>query len=394
MTPQPPLFYLIAGEPSGDLLGARLMAGLKQRLGGEARFAGIGGEMMRAEGLDSLFPMAELSIMGLAEVVPRIPRILRRMKQTVADIEARHPAALITIDSSGFNGRIHRRLKALHSRTPRLHYVAPMVWAWREGRARHLGERIDLLMCLLPNEPDYFIRHGCPAQHVGHPVIESGAGQGDGDSFRSRHGLVGVAPLLCLLPGSRHNEVGKLLPVFEQTVARLAGRYPGLRVVVPTVETVAEAVSAAVRHWAVPVLVVRGARDKYDAFAACDAALAASGTVALELALAGLPNIITYKVSPLTAVAARRLLKVTFVNLVNLLMDRAVVPELLQENCRPDRLAEALVTLLEDPQARDAQRAGMAEAMRRLGLGQDSPSLRAADAVLADIGLKPMEDPS
>lgn len=386
----PPLFYMIAGEPSGDLLGARLMAGLKQRLGA-VRFAGVGGEMMRAEGLDSLFPMAELSIMGLAEVVPRIPRILMRLTQTVADIEARHPVALITIDSSGFNGRVHRRLKAAQSRVPRLHYVAPMVWAWREGRARHLGERIDLLMCLLPSEPEYFIRHGCPAVHVGHPVIESGAGQGDGPGFRARHGLGEAHPLLCILPGSRHNETGRLLPVFKDTVARLAARYPGLRVVVPTVETVADEVAAAVRAWAVPVLVVRGTQEKYDAFAACDAALAASGTVALELALAGLPNAITYKLSPLTSLVARRLVKLKYVNLVNILMNRLVVPELLLEDCRPDKLAAAAVVLLEDEAVCAAQRAGMAEAMRRLGLGQDSPSLRAADAVLTDIGLEPRE---
>ncbi len=386
-----PLFYIIAGEPSGDLLGARLMAGLAQRLGGEVRFAGIGGEMMRAQGLDSLFPMAELSIMGLAEVLPRLPRILKRLGQTVADITARRPVALITIDSSGFNGRIHRRLKAAGSTVPRLHYVAPMVWAWRKGRAQHLGERVDLLMCLLPDEPDYFTRFGCQAVHVGHPVIESAAGQGDGAAFRARHGLDGVHPLLCILPGSRHNETGRLLPVFRDTVARLSGRYPGLRVVVPTVETVADEVTAAVRSWAAPTLVVRGTQEKYDAFAACDAALAASGTVALELALAGVPNAITYKLSPLTSLVARRLVKLKYVNLVNILMDQPVVPELLLEDCRPDLLAAAAMSLLEDEAVRTAQRAGLAEAMRRLGLGQDSPSLRAADAVLAAIGLTPTE---
>jgi lipid-A-disaccharide synthase len=387
-----PLFYLIAGEPSGDLLGGRLMAGLKERLGPNVRFAGIGGEMMREQGLDSLFPMAELSIMGLAEVLPRLPRILRRLRQTVADIEARQPVALITIDSSGFNGRVQRRLKAAGSVIPRLHYVAPMVWAWREGRARHLGERVDLLMCLLPNEPAYFTGHGCKALHVGHPVIESGAGQGDGAGFRARHGLAEASPLLCLLPGSRHNETGRLLPVFRDTIRRLAGRYPGLRVVVPTVETVAEEVTAAVRQWDAPTLVVRGAAERYDAFAACDAALAASGTVALELALAGLPNLITYKLSPLTALAARRLIKLKYVNLVNILMDQPVVPELLLEDCRPDRLADAVGSLLDDPALRAGQRAGMAEAMRRLGLGQDRPSLRAADAVLTAIGLRPTEN--
>lgn len=382
-----PLFYLIAGEPSGDQLGARLMAALRQRLGGRLRFAGIGGEMMAEQGLASLFPQAELAIMGLAEVLPRIPRILKRLDQTVADIARRQPVALITIDSWGFTGRVHKRLKAAGLAVPRLHYVAPMVWAWKEKRSRQLAERVDLLLCLLPNEPPYFTRHGLKAVHVGHPVVECGAGDGDGAAFRARHGL-GEAPLVCVLPGSRHNEVSRLLPEFAGALALLKANHPGLQAVVPTVETVAEEVAAHVQTWPVPAVVVRGQSEKYDAFAAARAAMAASGTVALELAMAGLPNLIAYKLAPATAFLARRLIKLKYVNLVNILMDRPLVPELLLGDCRADRIAAEISRLMDDETARAAQIGGMAEAMRRLGRDADSPSLRAADVVLEAIACK------
>ena len=381
-----PLLYIIAGEPSGDLLGGRLMAALKEETAGRIVFAGVGGEAMRAQGLSSLFPMAELSVMGLAEVLPRVPGILRRLKQTVADIQARRPTAVITIDSWGFTGRVALRLKMAGSKIPRIHYVAPMVWAWREGRVRYLADRLDLLMTLLPNEPAYFRAAGLRAVHVGHPVIEGGAERGDGAVFRARHGIPAAAPLLCVLPGSRHSETSRLLAPMAGAVGLLAQRFPGLRVVVPTVETVAETVTAAVAGWPLPTVVVRGAAEKYDAFAAADAALAASGTVALELALAGLPAVITYKLSPVTAAIGRRLLKVRYVNLVNILLDRPVVPELLQERCRPAELAAAIGELLADGAAREAQRQGLREALAKLGHGGPSPSRRAARAVLEHIG--------
>lgn len=377
-----PLVYLVAGEPSGDLLGARLMAGLKEMTGGAIAFAGIGGEAMRAQGMTSLFPQADLAVMGVAEVIPRIPLILKRLSQTVADVEAKRPAVLVTIDSWGFTGRLAMRLKERGSRIPRVHYVAPMVWAWKEKRALKLARCIDLLMCLLPNEPPFFERVGLPAVHVGHPVLEGGADKGDGAAFRQRHGLDGDAPILCVLPGSRHSETSRLLGVFGDTAATLAERYPGLSVVVPTVETVAEEVRACVASWPMPVRVVHGLQERYDAFAASRAALAASGTVALELALAGVPMAIGYRVAPLTAFLARLLLKVRYVCLLNLLMDRAVVPEFLQEDCRTELLVPALAGLLDDGPVRQAQLDGNHEALIRLGLGGESPSRRAAAQVL------------
>lgn len=375
-----PLIYVIAGEPSGDLLAARLMAALSEMTGNRVTFAGIGGEAMRDAGLESLFPQADLAVMGLAEVVPRIPKILRRLDQTIADIVARRPDVVVTIDSWGFTGRVTKRLKALGLAIPRIHYVAPMVWAWKEKRVHQLAERVDRLLCLLPNEPAYFAATGLPAVHVGHAVLESGADRGDGAAFRRRYGIAADVPLLCVLPGSRRSETSRLLPVFSETVARLAETHPGLQIVVPTVETVAREVAEA--GWPVPATVVRGTAERYDAFNACGVALAASGTVALELALAGLPMVIGYRVNRLTGAIARRLLKVRYVCLLNLLMNRLVVPELLQEDCRADRLAPAVARLMDDPSARQEQLDGAREALARLGLGGESPSRRAAQQVL------------
>ncbi len=377
-----PLIYLVAGEPSGDLLGAYLIAALRREAGNGVRFAGVGGENMAGADLSSLFDLSDIAVMGFWEVLPRVPRVLRRVRETVIDITRHRPAALITIDSWGFTGRVNQAIRALHLPIIQIHYVAPMVWAWRERRAAHLVGRIDHLMTLFPHEPPYFERVGVPATCVGHPVIESGADQGDGAAFRRRCGLAATVPLLCVLPGSRQGEVRRLLPVLEAAVRQLTARRPDLHVVVPTVATVAEAVTSAVMHWPVPVTVVHGLGDKYDAFAAADVALAASGTVALELALAGVPTVVTYRVASLSAWLFRRLSRVRYVNLINLSLDRLVVPELLQERCRPVLLAAEVERLFDDTTIRAAQQADFRKALRQLGHGGPSPSLRAARLVL------------
>jgi len=382
-----PLIYLIAGEPSGDILAARLARALRQLTNGSVRFAGIGGEAMRREGIESLFPQADLAVMGFAEVVPRIPRILRRLDQTLADIHACRPDLIVTIDSWGFTGRVAKRLEAEGSPIPRLHYVAPMVWAWKEKRARQLAARVDRLLCLLPNEPPYFVEHGLKAVHVGHPVLERLGEHGDGAAFRARHGVAQDAPLLCLLPGSRHSETSRLLPVFLDAAQILVRRFPGLRLAVPTVETVAAEVAAAIEKSRVPAILV-DPDEKWDCFAACQAALAASGTVALELAVAGVPMVIAYKVAPMTAMIIRRLLTVEHVSLLNLVANRRVVPEFLQEDCRPEILAQAATPLLAGGEERDRQLSGCREALAALGVAGESPSLRAAREALSMIGDK------
>lgn len=389
-----PLIYIIAGEPSGDALGGRLMAALKNRTGSAVRFAGIGGERMAEQGLTSLVPLHELAIMGVAEVLPRARNIFRRVRETIADIRRLRPAAIVTIDSSGFTWRVAQGLRKQGETLPLIHYVAPMVWAWRGGRARRMARWYDHLMVLLPFEPPYFEAVGLSCSYVGHPVIESGADSGNGPRFRAQHGISETAPLLALLPGSRRGEVRRLLPVFAATVTRIAPRYPDLRIVIPVTETVAHMVGEAVASWPVPVILVRGETDKYDAFAASNVALAASGTVALELAMAKLPAVIAYRLNPLTHTVVRRMVKIDYVHLLNLILGREAVPELIQDYCTPERLGAAVTHLMDDRGAREQQIAACQQALLQLGLGSISPSRRAADEVLAIIAArKPKSSP-
>ncbi|MDK9720240.1 MAG: lipid-A-disaccharide synthase [Rhodospirillales bacterium] len=375
-------FFIVTGEPSGDFLASRLMAALSLATQGEVQFQGVGGENMTAQGLDSLFPIADLSVMGLVEVLPRLPLILKRLDQTLAAIERFRPHAIITVDSWGFTGRLARALKRKGSTVPRIHYVAPMVWAWKEGRSKSVARLVHRLLTLFPNEPPYFQKHELDTLCVGHPVIESGADGGDAEAFRQRHGLSADTPLLAVLPGSRPGEIKRLLPVFEQAVARIAATHPGLVALLPTVDTVASSVTHAVADWPLPTLVLRGLAEKYDAFAAARAGMAASGTVALELAMARLPHVVAYKMNPVTVAMARRLFKIPYINLSNLLLDRMAVPELVQEDCTPERLADEVLALMDEGDRRRQQIDDLDEAMRRLGQGGASPSQRAAQAVL------------
>jgi lipid-A-disaccharide synthase len=375
-----PLVFLIAGEASGDNLAARLMAALRRQTQGRVKFAGVGGDAMAREGLDPLFPMAELSLMGLAEVVPHLPRLWRRLRQTVAEIERLRPQAVVTVDSPDFSFRVARRIGALG--IPRVHYVAPTVWAWRPGRARRLAVTIDHLLALLPFEPRHFEGSGLPCSFVGHPVVESGADRGDATAFRSRHGLAPDATVISVLPGSRETEVRRLLPTFEGALRLLAESRPDLTVAVSTVEALRDQVAAAVEAWPMPCMVLTDPAEKYDAFATSRAAVAKSGTVTLELALAGVPMVVCYRVSAVTAFLARRLVHVDHVALVNLLADRPFVPELLQEACTPRAIAEAMAPLLDDEATRAAQRAGLREVVGRLGGASPAPSERAAQVVL------------
>ncbi len=368
------LIYLVAGEPSGDVLGARLMAALRARRP-DLTFAGIGGTRMAAEGLTSRFPIEELALMGLLEVVPRLWQLRRRLAETAADIAARRPAVLVTIDSPGFTLRLLRAVAPLGIR--RAHYVAPQVWAWREGRVRHYPGLWDRLLCLLPFEPAFFARHGLPATFVGHPVLESGAQGGDGMRFRTRHGLSTDARVVTVMPGSRRTETRRLLPLLSAAFAQL----PDLVPVVPLAGPVAEAVQAGTRSWPVPPILVAES-DKFDAFAASAAALTKSGTSTLELALADVPMLVAYRVNQLTASLARLTVKVRYASLLNLLSDRELVPELIQEICTPPRLVEGLRRLLSDPQAAEAQRAGFRSVLETLRPPAGLPSEAAAEAVL------------
>jgi lipid-A-disaccharide synthase len=376
------LVYLVAGEASGDALGARLVHALRARRP-DLAFAGIGGDRLAEAGVPSLFPMRELALMGLLEVLPNLRRLARRMAETTADIAARRPAAIVTIDSPGFALRLAERVRPLG--IPVVHYVAPQIWAWRPGRVAKIRERVDRILCLLPFEPVIFEAARIPADFVGHPVLESGAGGGDAARFRAAHGLAESERVVVVMPGSRRMEVRRLLPVFGAALHRLAARVPGLRPVVAVSPVVAEAVREGAAGWPVRPILVETLDAKHDAFAAAAAGLIKSGTSSLEMAVAGVPHLVAYKANPVTAMIVRRLVRVPFASLVNLLAEREVVPEYIQERVTDAALAGALERLLTDPAAVAAQRAGYAEVLAKLHPPGLSPSEAAAEAVLAAL---------
>ncbi len=378
----PLTLMLVCGEPSGDQLGAQLMAALKAIAGDSVKIVGVGGEAMAAQGLKSLFPLDATAVMGLREVVPRIPTILARVRQAADFAVETRPDAVVLIDSPDFTHRIARRLKSAAPRIVTINYVAPQVWASRAYRARAMACYFDLVLALLPFEAPFFEGYGLRAVFVGHPAIERAKRMTGGDDFRARHGIAPEAPLLAVLPGSRTNEIRFIFPAFREAVGLLAKRVPGLVSVLPTVPHVAARVREGAANWPVPLYIVEGEDEKFAAFDAADAALAASGTVTTELALARTPMVVAYKAGWLTAVVFKAMVRVKFATIANLLLDREAVPEFLQERATPQALADAVLPLLTDKAAAARQVADLEEAMRRLGQGAEQPSLRAARAIL------------
>ncbi|WP_118132453.1 lipid-A-disaccharide synthase [Oceanicella sp. SM1341] len=386
------IIYIVAGEPSGDRLGAELMRALRRRSADEIRFEGVGGPLMEAEGLRSLFPISDIAVLGVFEILPRLRLLLRRIDETARACVASGAEALITIDAPGFSLRVAPKVKAARPQIRTIHYVAPSVWAWRPNRAKLMARHTDHVLALLPFEPPYMTEVGMGCDFVGHPIAEleppaAEAVEGFRAGFPSR-------PILLVLLGSRRSEVARLGPIFGETVARLAKVVPGLQVVVPAAGSVIDEVEAMVAGWPVPVTLLdpRGMAPgeaearKFLAFAGADAALAASGTVVMELAAMGCPMVAAYRLNGLTAFVVRRLLRVKSGNLVNLLTRSEAVPEFYQEACTPEALSGALLPLFMRGPERAAQLAAEAEAMRAIGRGGEPPSDRAAAAVLRVLG--------
>lgn len=391
--------FMLAGESSGDRLGAALMRALKAERPGGVRFVGVGGVGMTEEGLEPLFPISEIAVMGLTEVLPRLPTILRRMRETREAVVAARPDALVTIDAPAFGLRVAKQAKPIIcAETALIHYVAPSVWAWRPKRAAKLAAIVDHLLALLPFEPPYFEKEGLSCDFVGHPVAATPPPDPvDAAAFRAERGIAPDATLVAVLPGSRRSEVSRLGPVFGAALEPIARRRPNLEVIVPAAENVADEVAALAAEWPFPAQVLdpRGSpfdeaeRRKRRAMAAADAALAASGTVSLELAAARTPMVIAYRVSALSAAIARRLIKVDTATLVNLVSETRTVPEFLQERCRPDLITPTLDRLLaRDAPERNAQLGAADLTLERLGRGGEAPSVRAARSVLAAIARK------
>ena len=371
--------FLIAGEASGDALGAALMAGLKALAPGFA-FSGVAGPQMQAEGMTSLFPMDELSVMGLAEILPKYLDLRRRLHQTVAAVLADPPDVLVTIDSPDFCLRVARIVKAARPGLRTIHYVAPSVWAWRPGRAAKMAPFIDQVLALLPFEPPYMTAAGMTCDFVGHPVVAEPLA-----SAEERAAFKGDGPLILALPGSRRGEVSRLAPVLGEVLAQVKAVHPQARVALPTVRGVADLVRHLTAGWPIRPEIITDPARKRGAFAAADVALAASGTVSLELAANACPMVIAYRLHPISFWLMKRAALIDTVTLVNLVSETRAVPEFLGPDCEATRVAPALLDLLRPGPQRQAQLDAMALTMQRLGKGGEPPGLRAARSVLAAL---------
>ena len=364
--------FVIAGEASGDKLGAALMAGLKA-LRPDVSFDGVGGPLMQAEGLESRFPMEDLSVMGLAEILPKYRALKARIRQMADAVLETKPDVLITIDSPDFCLRVARLVKAA-STIRTVHYVAPTVWAWRPKRAEKMAKHIDHVLALFPFEPPLMQAAGMDCDFVGHPVVAEHV------ASDAAAAALGSGTVVLVLPGSRKGEVSRLADRFGEAVVKIAAAVPNAQFVIPTTRGVHELVQERVAAWDVPVMVLPpGSSDKAAWFKRADVALAASGTVSLELAASGTPMVIAYDMAWLSRIIISRMLMVDTVTLVNLVSDTRVVPEFIGAACQPGPIADAVLDVLAHP---DAQRAAMAVTMERLGQGGEAPGLRAARAVL------------
>jgi lipid-A-disaccharide synthase len=384
---------LVAAEESGDQLGAALMRALNERTGGRVRFAGVGGREMAGEGLSSLFPIGDLAIIGFAAIPRQLPIILRRIRSTAQLVVATRPDALVIIDGPDFTHRVARRVRATAPSIPIIDYVSPQVWAWRPGRARAMRSYVDHVMALLPFEPRAHQRlGGPPCTYVGHPLLEQLARLRPSAQEAERR--LAEPPILLVLPGSRSGEIRRLLATFGQALGLLAAGRAPLEIVLPTLPHLRERIAAATVDWPARPRIVVESKDKQAAFRVARAALAKSGTVTLELALAGIPMVTAYKVSWLEEIVARLAIQVPSAILPNLILEENVVPEFLQRQCTPQNLANALAPLLAQSPQRQRQIEGFTRLDAVMSLdaqkmpdavrdgGPPSPSRRAADLVL------------
>jgi lipid-A-disaccharide synthase len=374
---------LVAAEPSGDALGAALAEALQAR--SDVRLIGVGGPLMERRGIVSPFDIAPLSVLGVFDALAAYPLVRRRALE-VGELAAREcPDAVVLIDSWGFNLRVARAVRRSLPRVRLIKYVGPQVWATRPGRARTLAKVVDQLLTIHSFDAAWFERAGLATTFVGNPILAAARVGGEPDRFRARVGAAPDDPLLVVAPGSRRNEVERLMAPFEETVRRLADDRPTLRIVILAADSVAELVTARAARWRSPTPLIVGETERQDAMAAATAALACSGTVTTEFAVAGAPVVVAYRLDPPTAVIAKMLIRTPFITLMNVAAGREIAPEFVQSACTGRRLAAALAPLLDDPAARARQSEAQTEALKLMGGGIENPAGQAARAVLAQI---------
>ncbi len=381
-------FFVIAGEASGDVLGAKLIAELKAQNNG-AEFLGVGGRLMKEQGLKSIFPMEELSVMGFLEVLPHIPKLLRRIKQTADKIIETNPDFVITIDSPDFCFRVIKTLKRKNlgsANIKKVHLIAPSVWAYREGRAEKISKLYDLLLAILPFEPPYFEKYGLKTVFIGHPIVENAPDFSKkselNESFRKKRNVALDADLLCLMPGSRNGEVTRIFPELIKAANILAQKKSNLKVVIPLVEKTRKLVSEMAKSLKVEYFLIEK-EEKEAAFFASNFAVAKSGTNTVELSLYQIPIIVVYKLNFLTHFLVKRMVKINFANLVNLILNKEIIPEMLQNECKGEKIFVALEKLMSDENEAQRQISESKKALKLMGLGfAQNPSQKAAQEIL------------
>jgi lipid-A-disaccharide synthase len=376
--------YLIATEESGDRLGSALMKVLRQRLGDDVHFEGVGGSSMAREGLQSLFPIEELSIIGLAAVVRKLPSILRLITRATEDVLRARPDVLVIIDSPDFTHRVAKRVRQRDPSIPVVNYVSPTVWAWRPGRAKAMRAYVDHVLALLPFEPEAHRRlGGPPCTYVGHPLIEQiDALRPNADEQARRETK---PPVLLVLPGSRRSEIRHHMATFGATLDLLQKQGTQFELILPTMPHLVEVIAEALKAWPVQPRIVVGETEKRAAFRIAHAAFAKSGTVTLELALSGVPMVTAYKAGSVEAWIIRRRITSSSVILANLVIGENVIPEFIQEDCTPEKLAASLQEVLADTPMRRRQIEALARLDGIMATGEASPSVGAANVVLATM---------
>lgn len=379
--------FFIVGEDSGDALAAPLINSLNEMSPDDIECMGVGGPLMAQENFETLLPMDQISIIGIWEVLPKIPRLIKLKKAIVEEIEKQQPDAVITVDFPDFNFWLAKELKKRGIFKGKiLHYVAPSVWAWRPGRAQKISTFIDGMMCLFPMEVDYFTKHNMKAAHVGHPLTTSEAKAASGDEFREANGISKDTPTLGLFFGSRESEFKNLSGIIKKAASLVHDVEEDINVISPTLPKLEFEIQKLLKDFTLPVFVTANPNTKWQAMKACDVAIAVSGTVALELAYAGVPHVICYKINPITAIIIKTMAKVKHVHLANILLEKEVVPECLQGKCVAEHIAQKSLELLQNQENRKEQLESFKELDEKLGgKGSMSPSNKAAEFILTTL---------